>query len=283
MTMVEDLRDRDAFLQRIATQVRARYDQVAVAPDRPRFALQLTGSGISATLPVAPLYNACVREPRRTTALIAEFVRTVERQMQAPDVLALVPSQLLWCVRSRASLRNVQRAAELVTRELPGDLVAYIAERLPGPAMRGVPLSDLEAAEIDESTARERADRQTARHFASVPGRIRGAERIPADGWRLSSDQLYQSSVLVAPDVLAAFAERAGGDVLLAVPDRAMVLALPAALPNAERFGMRVTRAYREAMNPCSRDVLITDGTRLKLADAGRRRRRVELLPWIRD
>ena len=85
-------------------------------------------------------------------------------------------------------------------------------------------------------------------------------DRIPADGWRVASEPLFQGSLLMAPAVLAAFAERAGGDVMLGVPDRGVVLALPAALPSAERFERRVLREWREAMNPCSRELLITDG-----------------------
>jgi hypothetical protein len=278
-----DLSDRDAFLERLRTQVRARYPGVTVDADTERFALRLTGARLTASLPVTPLHNACLRAPRRTSALIADFVRTVDRQLEASDVPAVVPSHLLWCVRSVASLQGIQRAGELVTREISPDLVGFVAERLPGPAMRGVPLVDLESAGHDEAGVRALADRQTAKHFASVPQRIRSADRIPADGWRLGSDQLFQGSALLVPDVLAAFADRAGGEVLLAVPDRSVILALPAALPGADRFGMRVTRAYREAMNPCSREVLSTDGTELRALSASRRRRRAELLPWVRD
>jgi hypothetical protein len=149
--------------------------------------------------------------------------------------------------------------------------------------MRGVPAADLIAVGLDEASARARADANTAAHFASLPERIRGAPRIPADGWRLSSDTLFQGSALLVPDVLAAFAERAGGEVLLAVPDRAEVLALPAGLPSAARFRMRVVRAWREAMNPVSRGVLVTDGASLTEAEGGSRRRGFELLGWLRS
>ena len=97
--------------------------------------------------------------------------------------------------------------------------------------MRGVPATDLAAAGLDDASARVHADANTPQRFASLPERIRAAARVPADGWRLGSDTLFQGSVLLAAPVLAAFAERAGGEVLLAVPDRAEVLALPAALP----------------------------------------------------
>jgi hypothetical protein len=82
--------------------------------------------------------------------------------------------------------------------------------------------------------------------------------------------------------VLVAFATRSGGDVLLAVPDRSVLLALPAALPSADRFSMRVLRAWREAMNPLSRDILVSDGTTLRKLERPGGRPRFELLGWLR-
>jgi hypothetical protein len=281
--MATELSGREEFVARIRTQIQARYRDLRVDGDRDRFALHLSGPGVSATLPLGPLYNSCVKAPERTSSLIAEYVRTVERQMSPRDALALVPSQLLWCVRAEAYLQSLQRADELITRPLGGDLVAFLAENLPGQIMRGVPAGDLEAAGIGEAQAHEAADHATARRFAHLPERIRGADRVPADGWRLASDQLFQGSVLLVPAILAAFAERAGGEVLIGVPDRSMLLAIPASLPNADRFQMRVTRNYREAMNPCSRTVLVTDGASLREQTTKKRSRTVELLPWIRD
>ena len=46
--------------------------------------------------------------------------------------------------------------------------------------------------------------------------------------WRMAGDTLFQGSILMAPDVIRAFVERAGGDVLIGVPDRGVALALPA-------------------------------------------------------
>ena len=161
-------------------------------------------------------------------------------------------------------------------------MVAFVAEALPGSLMRGVPAADLAAAGLDETSgARPRRHQHRAR-FSSLPERIRAADRIPADGWRLGSDILFQGSVLLVGDVLAAFAERSGGDVLLAVPDRAEVLALPARLPAADRFRMRVLRAWREAPNPVSHGVLVTDGASLVEVARSTRRHGFELLGWLR-
>ena len=129
------------------------------------------------------------------------------------------PHRLLWCVRGTRYLDGLERAAELVTRPLGASMVAFVAEALPGPLMRGVPAAALAAAELDGAAARARADANTRARFSSLPDRIRTAARIPADGWRLGSDTLFQGSVLLVEEILAALVERSGGDVLLAVPD----------------------------------------------------------------
>jgi len=134
---------------------------------------------------------------------------------RAPDVS---PSRLLWCVRGVRYLDGLSRAAELTTRPLGAEMVAFLAETMPGSLMRGVPAADLAAAGLDDAAARAHADANTQARFASLPERIRAADRIPADGWRLGSDSLFQGSVLLVAEVLAAFAERSGGDVLLALP-----------------------------------------------------------------
>ena len=89
--------------------------------------------------------------------------------------------------------------------------------------------------------------------------------------------------MLCAPRVLTALAERAGGDVLLGVPDRGAVLALPASLPSAERFQRRVLKEWREAMNPCSREVLLTDGQTLRAMSRRTRTSGPVVLPWLAE
>ena len=196
--------------------------------------------------------------------------------------MEISPARLLWCVRSERYLEGLNRARELVTRPLGAEMIAFVAEILPGSLMRWLPLSELEAAGLSEAGARERAAANTHERFAALPERIRAAERIPADGWRLGSDSLFQGSVVTVPEVLAAVVDRAGGEVFLAVPDRALVLALPAALPSAERFRMRAVREWREAMNPVSRHLLVTDGSSLREAGHRERRHGLELLGWLR-
>ena len=214
--------------------------------------------------------------------LIADFIRQAERQLSPRTGVSVDLDRVLWCVRSRRYLAGLNRAGELLTREVPGDMVAFVAEALPASMMRGVPAGDLAGAGIDEAAVTERADANTQSRFSALAGRIRAADRIPADGWRVSSDTLFQGSALLAPAVLSAFAQRAGGDVLLAAPDRSLVLALPVALPSADRFSMRVLRAWREAMNPVSRAVLVTDGTSVRKVERRADGPRLELLSWLR-
>ncbi|HXZ99969.1 MAG TPA: hypothetical protein VEK76_06425 [Candidatus Binatia bacterium] len=276
------LDDRSAFAERLRLQLRSRYRGIEVGIDGVAFALTVRAAGAESTLPLAPLHHACLREPGRSASLIADFVRRAERQLSPRTGMEVNPSRLLWCVRSQRYLEGLSRAAELVTRSLGASVVAFIAEVLPGSVMRGLAAGDLESAGLDPATAGERASVNTGARFAALPERIRAADRIPADGWRMSSDGLFQGSVITVPEVLAAFAERAGGEVLLAVPDRSLVLALPASLPSAGRFRMRVVREWREAMNPVSRDLLITDGSSLREVESRPRRHGFELLGWLR-
>jgi hypothetical protein len=277
-----DPADRQAFAERIRRQLQSRYHGVEVVIDEAAFALRLRGAGVDVPLPLGPLHHACERAPERAGNLIADYVRRAERQLSPRDPADVSPSRLLWCVRGVRYLDGLSRAAELTTRALGAEMVAFLAETMPGSVMRGVPTADLAAAGLDDAAARAQADANTQARFSSLPERIRAAERIPADGWRLGSDTLFQGSVILVAEVLAAFAERSGGDVLLALPDRSEVLAVPAGLPSADRFRIRVVRAWREAMNPVSRGILVTDGVSLRELEAAPRKDGFELLGWLR-
>lgn len=190
-------------------------------------------------------------------------------------------ARVLWCVRSRRYLESLARSEELLTEPIGGDIVAFIAESLPGQVMRGVPRGEWEALGTEEAAVRRAADENTATRFARVLKRIAAIERVPADGWRLAGDSLYQGSVVMVPTVLRALVERSGGDVLIGLPDRAVALIIPARLSAAESFGRRVLQEWREAMNPCSREVLHSDGSSLRAVEHGRRT--TSLLPWLND
>jgi len=278
------MEDRTAFAERIRLQLASRYRGHTVSIDAPRFAVRVVAPGVDATLPLAPLHDAVQREPQRTSALIADFVRAAETHLQPRPGAGFSTARVLWCVRSRAYLDELTRSGELLTRDVAGDLVGFVAESLPGSIMRGIPRGEWAERGYEDAAVAAAADRNTAQRFAAVPERILGGERLPRDGWQYAGDQLFASSLLLVPAVLRAFADRAGGDVYLGVPDRALVLAIPASTQGAEQFGRRVLQAFRDAMTPCSRDVLVTDGSNLRLLSRGERRRRApSLMPWLQD
>ncbi|MGH7723644.1 MAG: hypothetical protein ACRENL_12590 [Candidatus Dormibacteria bacterium] len=273
--------ERAAFAERMRLQILARYGGSTVDIDGERHSLLVRGPGLEVTLPLSALHAACERQPARTAALIADFVRSVEASMvpRAPQPASL--ARVLWCVRSRGYLASLARSDELLVEEIGADIAAFVAESLPGQVMRGVPRAEWEASGGEVAAVRRAADANTAARFARVVERIGQIERIPADGWRLAGDSLYQGSIVMVRAVLRAFAERSGGDVLIGLPDRAVALVIPAALPAAGGFSRRVLQEWREAMNPCSREVLRSDGTSLAAVEHGRRT--TSLLPWLND
>lgn len=274
--------DRTAFAERMRLQLQSRYRGSAVDLDAARYSLQLRAPGVDIAVPLAALHNACQRQPERTASLIADFVRSVEaRMVPQAGADAVSTARVVWCVRSTRYLAGLARSEELLSEPLGADIVAFIAESLPGQVMRGVPRGEWESAGIDTETIRAAADRNTAARFSRVLERLAAIDRVPADGWRMSGDSLYEGSILKVPAIMRAFVERAGGDVLVGVPDRALALVMPAALPTAADFPRRVLHEWREAMNPLSREVLRSDGSVLHAVERGRRS--ASLLPWLND
>lgn len=273
--------DRTDFTERVRRQLASRYRGTNLAVDDARFAIRVTAPGIDVTLPLAPLEHGCVHDPASAASQIAAFVRSVERQLTPTSPTRIMLSRLLWCVRSREYLAGLRRSDALSQRPLAGDLIAFVSETLPGSVMRGVARDEWEAEGHDEEAVRAAADANTRARFDGLPARIRGARRVPRDGWRLGGDTLFQGSALLVPDVLLAIRDRAEGDALIALPDRSVLLAVAANAPGAPRFEQRVLREWREAMNPCSHSLLVSDGTALRALP--RRGRRLDLLSWLRD
>jgi hypothetical protein len=285
----DDLEERAAFAERLRLQFAARHRNLEVAADPARLSLHLRGAGVDVVLPLSPLHLDCLRTPERTAALIADFVRASEPRLTpaAPGTPGAqgrgpVLGRLLWCVRSRAHLADFSRAAELLTAPLPADLVAFVAEALPGSYMRGVPREEWAGTSGDDEVRRA-ADANTEARFAALPQRIRAAGRVARDGWRMGADPLFQGSVLMVPEVLRALVERAGGEVLIANPDRSLVLAIPAGTSAEEGFRRRVLRSWREGLNPVSRAVLVADGTHLEESRQARAGARLDLMGWLRS
>jgi hypothetical protein len=275
--------DRGAFAERLRVQLISRYHNAHVEVDSARFALHVTGSGLDITLPLAPLFHACERNPEQTPSLISEYVASVDHQLTPQPAMVLSTSRMLWCVRNDRSIAKLGRAGDLLRVAVAADLTAFAAEELPGSIMRGVPRDEWTGAGLSDDDVRAATNANTTARFAPLVGRIAETDRIPADGWRVASEPLFQGSLLLAPAVLEALATRAGGEVLLGVPDRGVVLAIPAALPNAERFERRVTREWRDALNPCSRELLVTDGQSLRVFSRKRRLSGPAVLPWLAE
>ncbi len=287
MTPPDDLADRAAFAERLRLQFAARHPNLEVEADPARLALRLRGPSVDVMLPLGPLHLEVLRRPESTATLIAGFVRTSEARLtpRAPgsggNGTGPGLARLLWCVRNRDHLADFSRAAELLTVPLGADLVAFLAEALPGSYMRGVPREEWSGH--GEEEVRRAADANTAARFAALPERIRAAGRVARDGWRMGSDPLFQGSLLIVPEVMRALVEKAGGPVLVANPDRALVLAIPAGADHEDGFRRRVLRSWREAMNPVSRAVLVADGSRLEDSRAATARPRLGLMGWLRS
>jgi hypothetical protein len=277
------LGDRSAFAERLRLQLKSRYSGADVDVDTARFALHVAAPGIDTVLPLAPLHHACIREPDRAAALIAQYVASIESRLTPHDAETLSIKRLLWCVRSNRYLDGVSRAGELLIVDVGGDMKAFVAEELPASIMRGVPRDEWHRMSVTDSAVRAAAEENTTARFTKLVDRIRTATRIPADGWRMAGDPLFQGSILMVPAILESLVERSGGDVLIAVPDRGLALAIPVALPGAERFARRVLREYREAMNPCSREVLRTDGRSLQTVTRHQPRAGGLVLPWLHE
>jgi len=282
--MSDNLRDRQAFADRLRLQLESRYRAMTVTVEPERFAVLVRGSGFDGRLPLGPLQADCLRNPRQAPDLIAGWVRSIERQLTSTAPLQFATERLLWCVRPRAAVTALSRAGDLLTVDVGSEMFAFVSEALPGSFMRGVPRQEWESRGLDDAAVSDAATEHTRQRFDALPQRIRALERVPADGWRFSGDSLFQGSVVMVADVLAALVERAGGDVLLAVPDRTLALALPADSARAEAFARRVTQAFREAMTPCSSGLLITNGATVRSLPRARGRRPTpDLMAWLRD
>ena len=274
--------ERLGFLERLRLQFEARHGDLQVEADPDRFAIRLRGPGLDATLPLTPLFEDCVRTPSRTPRLIVDFVNASQARLVRRSPAALSLPRLMWCVRTTAYLEDHASAADLLTRPVAGPLVGFVAESLPGAVMRGIPRDEWLAAGLGDDQVRDAADHNTAARFAGLVERIAAAERVPRDGWRLTTDPVFQSSLLVVAPALDALRGLAGGDVLIAVPDRAVVLAVPAGDADAAtRFRQRVLRSFRESLSPLSRAVLRASSDGLTEEQAPKRDR-LSLLDRLR-
>jgi hypothetical protein len=270
---------RSEFAERVRRQVASRYAGTEISVDGEGFAIHLKAPGIDVSLPLTPLFHECLRSEAQTPPLISAFVRDIESRIDPRDEPAFSPAGLLWCVRTSDYLSGLARSQELISKSVAGDLVAFVARQIPVNAMRGVAENEWKDSGLTAKEINDAADTNTAERFGSLLERIHGIDRVPGDGWRISVDELFCGSAILVPEIYRALVEKAQDEVLLAIPDRSVVLVLPASAESAPRFHFRVTREWREAMNPCSRSVLRCNGDLLAVAEANPKSR--ALLDWL--
>ncbi len=260
---------RQQFAQRILTQLRARYPGWEFAPWGEEFAVRGSRGKAQLSLSLSSLFDRASRPGASLPEEISTFVagvaprlsaaeRAPDRDQPLPD-----PAALLWCVRDRRSIEAYSRFAELARRDLPGGLLAYVAEVLPGDALRGVSRDDAVASGLEEADLVEHADRNTSlrlTRWRAVLGEAPDQQR-----WLFTGDFLFSSSLVLVPEFLRELAERGRGQASLAVPDRGMVVAGIDAAGGAELMVTIARRLYRLASRPLSPLLLQTNGTTLEL------------------
>lgn len=264
--------ERRQFQERLLNQFRARYSTWEFSAHEDAFGLLARKEQAQVSLSLDSLYADAGRPGTSVPSLISRFVGaaaprlSVAEQRPGSASPAPDPGALVWCVRSERSTRAYSRFAELAVRELPGGLLAFVAEALPGEAMQGVSRAEAEAGGFSEAELLAHADRNTGLRLTRWRSELQSSPE--QDSWLLTADVLFSSSLLLVPEFLERLGELGGGRAALAAPDRAMVVAAVgrAAAPAAMR--QLVRRLYRLASFPLSPVMLQTDGHALELHPA---------------
>ena len=270
---------RAEFQLRLLTQLRSRYPDWTLdgAPDG--FGIRARKQTAQVTLTLDTLYESCRRDEASTPARISSFVAATGPRLAAAEASpgsgpGPDPEALVWCVRLEKVVRGYSRSPELVTRPLPGGLLAFVSEALPGEVMRGVSAEEAAAAGLSPERLVELADRNTSLRL--------GGWREVLDGrpgqrrWLFSEDTLFSSSLLLVPEFLEAVARKGGGEAALLVPDRGMVVAAVGDAAGPPQLRHLARRLYGMARSPLIPQVLTTDGRSLSMHPAEAQPRR----PW---
>ncbi|MGH7639806.1 MAG: hypothetical protein ACREN7_08035 [Candidatus Dormibacteria bacterium] len=268
-------RQRQQFQQRLRLQFQARYPgwEFLAPPDR--FALMARGSRSEVALSLESLYAETRRPGASAPGAISSFVAAAEPRLSRAEqvtgpttALAPDPGALVWCVRDERSIRAFSRFAELAVKELPGGLLAFVAETLPGESMQGVSRAEAEAGGLSEADLRCHADRNTELRLTRWREEL--AETGGRENFLFTTDQLFSSSLLLVPGFLQRLAQLGGGHAALAAPDRAMLVAAVGGAAAPERMRQVVRRLYRIASFPLSPVLLSTDGVSLEVHPGAR-------------
>jgi hypothetical protein len=260
---------RQQLQDRVITQLRSRYSGWEFGPGKAGFGILGRRERTEVTLSLDSLFAEVGQPSGSIPAAVSRFVTDAgprlstaeqhpERTGSAPD-----PGALVWCLRTERSIRRYSRYAELATRELPGGLLAFVAETLPGDAMRGVSRAEAEAGGLNEGELVQHADRNTALRLTSWNSMLEAAGKERT--WLFTDDNLFSSSLLLVPSFLEKLGQLGYGQATLAAPDRAMVVAAVGEEAAPKRMVDLVRRLYRLASFPLSPVLLTTDGRSLEL------------------
>jgi len=261
------------------TQLRSRYAGWEFMPSEDGFGVRGHKGRAQLMLSLDSLFAETGRPGASVPEVVSRFVSGIgprlstaeqrpEQAGPAPD-----PGALVWCVRTEQSIRQYSRFAELATRELPGGLLAFVAETLPGDAMRGISRAEAESAGLQEADLAQHADHNTELRLTRWSSMLDAAPNQRT--WLFTDDVLFSSSLLMVPAFLEKLGQLGEGSAALAVPDRAMLVAAvgDAAMPTT--MGELIPRLYRLASFPLSPVLLTTDGHSLELHPEGSRVRPV--------
>jgi 16S rRNA (cytosine1402-N4)-methyltransferase len=178
-------------------------------------------------------------------------------------------------VRSRRYLTSLARSEELLAEPIGADMVAFIAESLPGQVMRGVPRAEWESADMDVAIVRRAAGFRTGqksdpatRTFQAIrihlnaeldelEQGLEAAERALKPGGRLAVVTFHSLEDRI---VKRFFRERSGGTP---AGSRHRPVLVDPNEPTFERVARPVSPAERElATNPRARSARLRSAVR---------------------
>ncbi len=271
---------RQEFLDRLLVQMRSRYPSWSFTASEEGFALVGRKDRARLTLSLTGLHSAALAAGPRVPEEITKFVAAAGPRLSAAegspdsDDETPDPSALVWCVRTSRMIDRYPRAKELLTRPLPGGLVAFVAEALPGEIMRGVSRIAAGGGGISDIELQNSADQNTALRLASWRQKTSVVPR--AGRWLFTDDVLFSSSLLLVPEFLSEVAKLGGGAASLVVPDRGVLVAAIGEGAAPAQLGHLARRLYGRSTSPLSPQLLVTDGVSVTLHPGEREARR----PW---
>jgi hypothetical protein len=261
------------FQERLLNQFRARYSGWEFSAREDDFAVMAKKSSAEVAITLETIFAESSRPGASLPDEISRFVTAAGPRLSTaeqhpgrvgpggPD-----PDALVWCVRAERSIRTYRRYPELASHELAGGLIAFVAEALPGDAMRGVSREDAAASGLSEADLIGHADHNTSLRLNRWQAELEAA--TDQQRWVFADDILFSSSLLLVPAFLERLVQLGEGKVALAAPDRALVVAGVGAAAAPEAMIPIVRRLYRLASFPLSPVLLTTDGQSVELHPA---------------